>query len=289
MRITSIAPVFLLFLCGALILCACSGESPQADLPAGDIADVTARFSVEYQRGHVRLSGHVASADHEQQLVELTTQRFVDAKRSITLSQLDSVPAYWRDTTVRLVDALAATHSASAILTNEMLGVRGIALAGWSNRLSLLQASLPESLLLEIDVVESDSQISVADLCARAMAQFQNGPINFEESGTAFRSSALPELERAVALANTCRDSSIEITGHTDSSGDESLNQRLSLARAHAVADYLAQRGIVATRLNPVGVGSSLPIADNRTRYGRGLNRRIDIRFLAGNKTALEP
>jgi OOP family OmpA-OmpF porin len=289
LRITSIAPVIFLFLCGALSLSACSRESPQTDLSAGDIADVTARFSVEYQRGHLRLSGHVASADHEQQLVELTAQRFVDAKHSITLSQLDSVPAYWQDTTVRLVDALAATHSASAILTNEMLGVRGIALAGWSNRLLLLQASLPESLLLAIDVVESDSQISVADLCARAMTQFQNGPINFEESGTAFRSSALPELERAVALANTCRDSSIEITGHTDSSGDESLNQQLSLARAQAVADYLAQRGIVATRLNPVGVGSSLPIADNRTRYGRGLNRRIDIRFLADDKTALEP
>jgi outer membrane protein OmpA-like peptidoglycan-associated protein len=167
--------------------------------------------------------------------------------------------------------------------------MRGIALADWSNHLSLLQASLPESVRLEIDVIESDSQISVADLCARATAQYRTGPINFEESGTAFRSSALPELERAVALANTCRDSAIEIIGHTDSSGDESLNQRLSLARAQAVADYLARHGILASRLKPVGVGSSLPIADNRTRYGRGLNRRIDIRFLSDADTAREP
>ena len=289
MQITSIASVILLFFCGVLFFSACKGESPQANFSAGDSADVTARFSVEYQRGHLRLSGHVASAVHEQQLVDRAAQRFNVAKRSIKLGALDSVPAHWQDTTLHLVDALAATHSASAILTNDMLGVRGIALGDWSNHLSLLQASLPESVLLEIDVIESDSQISVADLCARAMTQYQTGPINFEESGTAFRSAALPELERAVALANTCRDSSVEIIGHTDSSGDENLNQRLSLARAQAVADYLARQGIVATRLNAVGVGSSVPIADNRTRYGRGLNRRIDIRFLSDDDTALEP
>lgn len=190
---------------------------------------------------------------------------------------------------MRLVDALAATHSASAILTEERLSVRGVALAGWPTRLSVLQASLPDSVPLEIDVIESDSQVGVADLCARAMAQYRTGPINFEESGTAFRSSAFQELERAIALANTCRDSSIEILGHTDSSGDERLNQRLSLARAQAVADYLAQRGIEAERLHPVGVGSSVPIADNHTRYGRSLNRRIDIRFLADDDAAMEP
>lgn len=282
MRTTSIASLTLLFACGALFLTACPGESPQPDRSGDDITAATARFMVEYRRGRLQINGHVASANHERQLVDLTAQRFAVANSSLVLSSLDAVPAHWQETTLRLVDALAAMHSASAILTEQRLGVRGVALADWPNRLALLQAAIPDSVPLEIDVIETDSQVSVADLCARATAQYRTGPINFEESGTAFRSSALPELERAIALANTCRDSSIEILGHTDSSGDERLNQQLSLARAQAVAEYLAGRGVVAQRLNPIGVGSSLPIADNRTRYGRGLNRRIDIRFLAG-------
>ena len=242
-----------------------------------------------YQRGHLRLDGHVASDDHERQLLDLAERRFFAAKSSATLRTLESVPAHWQNTTLSLVDALAGTASASAILTEKSLSVRGVALADWANRLALLHASLPDSILLDIDVIESDSQLSVADLCARALASYQTGPINFEESGTAFRSSALPELERAVALANTCRDSTIEIFGHTDSSGDERMNQRLSLARAQAVADYLAQQGISAARLVPIGIGSAQPIADNRTRYGRGLNRRIDIRFVAVTDTTREP
>ena len=288
MRTISIAPATLLFLCGAVFLGACPGGSPEADL-SGDVATPDARFTVEHRRGHLRLNGHVASAGHERQLLDVADQRFVAAKRSATLSALDSVPAHWQDTTLGLVDTLAATHSADAILTAESLSVRGVALADWGNRLASLQASLPDSIPMYIDVIESDIQVSVADLCARAMASYQTGPINFEESGTAFRSSALPELERAVALANTCRDSSIEIIGHTDSSGDARMNQRLSLARAQAVADYLAQQGILATRLIPVGIGSAQPIADNATRYGRGLNRRIDIRFLAVDEKTPEP
>jgi len=289
LRTFSIASTTHLLCCGILLLSACSSDSPPADPSVDTVAVKTARFAVEYQRGQLSLSGHVASAEHERQLVDLAAQRFVATNRSVALSALDSVPTHWGETTVRLLDALAATHSASAILTEDVLSVRGIALADWSNRLSLLHAALPGSVQLIIDVIEPDGDVSVANLCARATAQYQAGPIKFDESGTVFRSSALPELGRAVALANICRDSIIVITGHTDSSGDERSNVRLSLARAQAVADYLEGRGIVADRLNPVGVGSSLPIADNRTRYGRSVNRRIDIKFLAAADTTLEP
>ena len=55
----------------------------------------------------------------------------------------------------------------------------------------------------------------------------------------------------------------------------------LSLARAGAVAAYLDSRGIAKERLVVVGAGSSLPVADNATRYGRSINRRIEIQFRA--------
>ncbi len=135
-------------------------------------------------------------------------------------------------------------------------------------------------------IVSPDAPANLDALCARAFADHNPGPVNFDESTTTFRSSAVPVLQRIVALANTCRNAAIEITGHTDSSGDERWNVRLSLARAEAIADYLAQQGIAAERLIATGAGSSLPIAANSTRYGRGLNRRIEFAFIPGDEAA---
>ena len=106
-----------------------------------------------------------------------------------------------------------------------------------------------------------------------------NAPVYFDESGTRMRASAFQALEQVAAFADACRDTMVSITGHTDSSGDENYNRALSLARARVVADWLEQRGIGSDRLQVAGVGSSLPIADNATRFGRSLNRRIDIAF----------
>ena len=138
----------------------------------------------------------------------------------------------------------------------------------------------------ELAVTKPDQPADVAALCARAFADHHAGPVNFDESATTFRSSAVPVLQRVVALANACRNAAIKITGHTDSSGDERWNVRLSLARAEAIADYLVRQGIAPERLIATGAGSSSPVADNMTRYGRGLNRRIEFAFIPGTKAA---
>ena len=65
--------------------------------------------------------------------------------------------------------------------------------------------------------------------------------------------------------------------GHTDSVGSEDYNNRLSLARAESVKDYLVSQGVDIKRVRAVGRGESQPIADNATRAGRALNRRVDV------------
>lgn len=119
----------------------------------------------------------------------------------------------------------------------------------------------------------------VLSLCGRAFAAFRHGPINFEESTTRLRSSAYPVLDRIIALADACRDSVIVITGHSDASGDEAANRTLSLDRARAVAEHLIAHGVSGERIEVAGAGSSVPVADNATRYGRSLNRRIEVVF----------
>jgi OOP family OmpA-OmpF porin len=65
------------------------------------------------------------------------------------------------------------------------------------------------------------------------------------------------------------------IEGHTDSTGSEAHNQRLSERRAQAAADYLVSRGISGDRLEIVGRGESEPVGDNATAEGRAQNRRV--------------
>jgi outer membrane protein OmpA-like peptidoglycan-associated protein len=69
----------------------------------------------------------------------------------------------------------------------------------------------------------------------------------------------------------------IEVAGHTDSTGSEDYNQRLSERRAQSVADYFKSRNIVDARLITVGMGEARPVADNSTSEGRQLNRRVEI------------
>lgn len=68
------------------------------------------------------------------------------------------------------------------------------------------------------------------------------------------------------------------VIGHTDSTGADSYNQKLSERRAQAVADYLEAKGIGSGRLAVSGVGETQPIGDNKTADGRAQNRRVVLR-----------
>jgi outer membrane protein OmpA-like peptidoglycan-associated protein len=69
----------------------------------------------------------------------------------------------------------------------------------------------------------------------------------------------------------------LAIAGHTDDTGSEVYNQRLSEGRAAAVESYLLAEQVVPQRLSSVGYGELRPVASNATDYGRTLNRRVEI------------
>ncbi len=71
----------------------------------------------------------------------------------------------------------------------------------------------------------------------------------------------------------------IIVSGHTDNIGSAKQNIYLSKQRASAVANYLAARGIPRQKMSVIGYGESQPVSDNRTAYGRSLNRRVDIKI----------
>jgi len=69
----------------------------------------------------------------------------------------------------------------------------------------------------------------------------------------------------------------VEVAGHTDSTGTDAYNQSLSERRAASVSQYLQSQGVSSQRLITVGLGESMPVADNSTESGRQLNRRVEI------------
>jgi outer membrane protein OmpA-like peptidoglycan-associated protein len=79
----------------------------------------------------------------------------------------------------------------------------------------------------------------------------------------------------AVTLKNS--ETNIIIQGHTDSTGSDTVNQPLSERRANNVRDFLASKGIAASRMTAIGYGSSRPVVPNDTDANRALNRRVQL------------
>ena len=73
----------------------------------------------------------------------------------------------------------------------------------------------------------------------------------------------------------------IQISGHTDDTGNAAFNLQLSTQRAKSVVDYLVQNGIAANRLIYKGFGSSQPVGNNLTEEGRANNRRTEMLILS--------
>jgi OOP family OmpA-OmpF porin len=102
----------------------------------------------------------------------------------------------------------------------------------------------------------------------------------FELNSDRVSSEYTPTLNHiAVSLKARQDIKSIEVIGHTDSTGSAVYNQTLSERRAKAVADNLTTQGVDGALFTTRGMGESSPVADNATREGRAQNRRVELRL----------
>jgi outer membrane protein OmpA-like peptidoglycan-associated protein len=101
--------------------------------------------------------------------------------------------------------------------------------------------------------------------------------VQFDFDKAAIRPDAAPILDEAARTLAEEGEIAISVDGHTDSVGSEEYNERLSMRRAMAVRDYLAAKGIDASRMTVQGFGESRPVATNDTAEGRAQNRRVEL------------
>ncbi len=91
-------------------------------------------------------------------------------------------------------------------------------------------------------------------------------------------------LDAEVAKLRDAQVNSIVAIGHTDATGSETYNQKLSEQRAKAAKDYLVSQGISADLIEVRGMGESQPVASNSTSAGRAQNRRVEVVITATQK-----
>ena len=102
--------------------------------------------------------------------------------------------------------------------------------------------------------------------------------IYFDVQSVTIKTESKPILNQLLSMMTEHGALNIEIAGHTDNSGPETVNQRISKGRAESVKSYLVNNGIPNSRISTKGFGSTKPLASNDDeKDGRELNRRIEV------------
>ncbi|MBR1948630.1 MAG: OmpA family protein [Alphaproteobacteria bacterium] len=103
------------------------------------------------------------------------------------------------------------------------------------------------------------------------------GNITFDTNEAFIKKSFQPVIVSIAKVLKEYNKTFIQVNGYTDSTGNDAINNPLSVKRANAVADFLKVQGVAANRIIANGYGSANPIASNATASGREQNRRVEI------------
>lgn len=106
--------------------------------------------------------------------------------------------------------------------------------------------------------------------------------VNFRVNSAVLSPEARRQLDEFATKALDAKGYTIEVSGHTDITGSEAKNFRLSRERADAVVQYLAVNHKIPLRrfTTPMGYGKTEFVADNTTPAGRAQNRRVEVKML---------
>jgi outer membrane protein OmpA-like peptidoglycan-associated protein len=103
--------------------------------------------------------------------------------------------------------------------------------------------------------------------------------ITFATDQDSVKAAFYPTLNSVALVLKKFKQTTVDVFGHTDSTGSDQHNFDLSQRRALSVANYLAGQGVDQRRFAVTGFGKTRPVASNATADGRALNRRVEIQL----------
>lgn len=124
---------------------------------------------------------------------------------------------------------------------------------------------------------------SVAQITQTARGVVVSLPdILFDTNKATLKPNAQIAMGKLAGIVSVFPNINLRVEGHTDSTGTDAINDRLSRERANSVMGFLKAQGVAASRMTAEGYGSKLPVADNATVEGRARNRRVEVILAEG-------
>jgi outer membrane protein OmpA-like peptidoglycan-associated protein len=115
------------------------------------------------------------------------------------------------------------------------------------------------------------------------IVKFDSG-ILFDVNKSDLKAAAMSNIQNLAKSLKDNPETNVLIIGHTDNTGSDDYNAKLSERRAEAVKTFAMNQGVAGSRLNTQGKGENEPIADNSTEDGRSKNRRVEIVIVANEQ-----
>jgi outer membrane protein OmpA-like peptidoglycan-associated protein len=138
---------------------------------------------------------------------------------------------------------------------------------------------------LQAVAAEARSEAAAANERITALDDYdvqETTAVTFKVNSAVLSPEAKQQLDALAEKTSNAKAFMIEVAGHTDSTGSEAKNMRLSRDRADAVVQYLAVNHKIPLRrfITPMGYGKTEAVADNSTTSGRAQNRRVEVKII---------
>ena len=272
--------------------------TPDPSDPSQGPAEFVATLSPE---GLVQLNGRLNDEIVAQTAESFAIARFGSATVSNRARTDEALPGDWPLRVLSGLEALSLLSNGSARVTAEDITVTGNtgSKSARSDISKLLSDKLGEGSRFSVEVTYLEKLDPVAsmltpDECEAKIAEILKvRKITFEPGSDTVDATSLGTLDEISEVLGNCKELRMEIAGHTDSQGRETMNEALSKSRALAVLNALRDRRVATSSFTAEGYGETKPIASNDTEEGREANRRIEITLvrpepIAETETTLE-
>ncbi|THH34417.1 BON domain-containing protein [Aliishimia ponticola] len=266
---------------------------PKSEQPQGP-PEFTATLSPE---GQVQLRGRIQD-EVTRELATSYAQSLFGSAAVYTAARIDdSLPDGWSTRVLTGLEALGNLSNGAVVVTPDEVTVTGNTGEKEANAriAQLLADKLGEAQHFDISVTYQEkldpaSGIPTPEECEAEIAGIVAvSKINFEPGSANVDAAAMGTLDDIAEILKECGSIKLEIQGHTDSQGRESMNLSLSQERAQTVLDELRARRVLTSSFRAKGYGETQPVEDNGTEAGREANRRIEFRLIRPEPMTPEP
>lgn len=255
--------------------------------------------------GLLQLRGRISDQRLRTAVEGFARARFGGMELTSTLRLDDTLANDWPTRVLTGVEALSLLSNGVLVVQPDFVDLRGKTgnpeAKAVISRILSDQLGTAENFSLAVEYVEALDPVANLPTPAECVESINTiltaRKLTFEPGSGELDGNAGITIDKIAEIMERCDFVPMEIAGHTDSQGRETMNLQLSQQRAEAVLRALLARRVITTNLSAKGYGEEVPVADNGTEEGREANRRIEFTLIeddaatagSGDETTEEP